>query len=197
LDYDDRLGIEEKKQYLHTIDMSSDRMNELVSNLLEMSRLDAGMLKLDKQLSDVSQIVQQAATEAQVRAHGHVIVTKVQKKLPPADIDAGRIRQVIDNMLDNAVKYSETGTTVTIQATQDDLNLMIKITDQGIGIPADDLENVFDRMYRVEHGLVMRAGGAGLGLSISKGIVEAHGGRIWIESEEGKGSTCIFTLPLE
>ncbi|MFC2028184.1 PAS domain S-box protein, partial [Chloroflexota bacterium] len=197
MDYDDRLEREEKIQYLHTINTSSDRMNELVSNLLEMSRLDAGMLKLDKQPSDVSLLVQQAATEAKVRAHGHVIVTKVQKKLPTVYIDAGRIRQVLDNMLDNAVKYSGLGTTVTVRATHDDSNLIIKISDQGIGVPVDDLENVFDRMYRVEHGLVMRAGGAGLGLSISKGIVEAHGGRIWIESEEGKGSTCIFTLPLQ
>ncbi|MBT4512880.1 MAG: PAS domain S-box protein [Chloroflexi bacterium] len=197
LDYDERLDHDEKKQYLGIIDASSDRMNELVSNILEMSRLDAGMLRLDKRYTDVSQLVQDAAPDAQVRAPGHVIISRVSGELPRVNIDAKRIRQVMDNILDNATKYSDKGTTVVMRAEQADSELLISVVDQGIGIPADEVEKVFERMYRVDHHRTGRVGGAGLGLSICKGIVEAHGGRIWMDSEEGKGNTCTFSLPLQ
>ena len=86
---------------------------------------------------------------------------------------------------------------VKIQASHNNFEMVIKVSDQGIGIPADQLEKVFERMYRVEHPSVERVGGTGLGLSICKGIVEAHGGSIWIESPDGNGTVCIFTLPLD
>ena len=113
------------------------------------------------------------------------------------NIDAKRIRQVLDNLIDNAIKYSETGTAVMVRAETKTQELEISVIDQGRGIPATDIDRVFDRMYRIEQRLAQDPGGMGLGLSLCKGLVEAHDGRIWVESEEGKGSILFFTLPLD
>ena len=114
-------------------------------------------------------------------------------------VDARRVRQVVDNLIDNAIKYSEKGTKICVQARRTGAELLLSVTDQGIGIPAEDAERIFDRMYRIEQRLAMEQeiGGAGLGLAICKGLVEAHGGRIWVDSHLGKGSTFYFTLPLD
>ena len=112
-------------------------------------------------------------------------------------IDAKRIRQVLANLIDNAIKYSKTGTEVTIRIQGNPNDIVFSVNDQGPGIPKEYLERVFDRMYRVEHEQhPNQASGIGLGLSICKGLVEAHGGNIWIESEVGKGTSCFFTIPL-
>ena len=113
------------------------------------------------------------------------------------NIDARRIRQVLDNLIDNAIKYSKEATKVVIEARQEGQELLISIADQGVGIPADELTRVFDRMYRIEQRLTPEIGGVGLGLAICKGLVEAHDGRIWVESKLRKGSTFYFTLPIE
>jgi len=111
-------------------------------------------------------------------------------------VDARRIRQVMDNLLDNACKYSEEGTEIMLVAKPAGRQLLISVADQGVGIPAGEVERVFDRMYRIEQRLTPEVSGMGLGLAICKGLVEAHGGRIWMVSEEGKGSKFSFTLPL-
>ena len=111
-------------------------------------------------------------------------------------IDAQRIRQVVDNLINNAIKYSSPKTKVMVSAAQKGAELFISVTDQGAGISEDDLPKIFDSMYRVDSALNIRVGGVGLGLSICKGLVEEHGGRIWAESEVGKGSTFFFTLPV-
>ncbi len=135
--------------------------------------------------------------EAQLRAHEHNIVSHGRNKLPRLNIDAKRIREVLDNLIDNAVKYSGQGTEVMVSARRTRQKLLISVADQGIGIPSDELEKVFDRMYRIEQRLAPQTGGIGLGLPICKGLVKAHGGRIWVESEVGKGSTFYFTLPIK
>ena len=117
-------------------------------------------------------------------------------ELPRLCIDVKRVRQVLDNLLDNAVRYSAEGTEVTVTAQRQQDELVVSIADQGMGIPATDLDRLFDRMFHVEQRTTADAAGAGLGLAICRGLVEAHGGRIWIESEEGSGSTFFFTLPL-
>ena len=161
-----------------------------------MSRLQAGLLKLEKAPTNVSKLMRETVAEGSLRSPRHQIVQKRANRLPMVNIDAKRIRQVLDDLIDNAIKYSRKGTRVTIRTRQQGAELVISVNDQGIGIPAKELERVFDRMYRIEQRLATNTRGAGLGLAICKGLVEAHGGRIWIESEEGKGSTCYFTLPL-
>jgi len=197
LDYDRRLRQAEKSQYLESIDRATDRLTELVDGLLDMSRLEAGLLRLDKQPTSVSKPIQETVAEAKLRAPNHEIVTDLAKRLPRVNMDARRVRQVLDNLIDNACKYSKAGTEVVVSARRVGPEMLISVADQGIGIPNEELTMVFDRMYRIEQRLTPEIRGAGLGLAICKGLVEAHGGRIWLESELGKGSTFHFTLPTE
>jgi PAS domain S-box-containing protein len=196
LDYDRRLRREEKREHLQAVDKATDRLTELVDQLLEMSRLEAGLLKMEKTPTSISPLIREAVTEARLRAPKHRITFDIGKRLPKINVDAKRIRQVLDNLLDNAVKYSREGTSVVVQAQRVGSELQISVIDQGIGIPPEEMGRLFERMYRIEQRLTQRIGGFGLGLSISKGLVEAHGGHIWVESEAGKGSKFTFALPL-
>jgi PAS domain S-box-containing protein len=196
LDYFHKLSSDEKKDYLKSIDHSTDRLAKLVDNLLDTSRMEAGLLKLQKAPSSISKLIQEVSAEACVRANKHNISIMLGKRLPEVNIDAKRIRQVLDNLIDNAIKYSPPRTEILISARQAGWELVISVADQGPGIPTDELTKVFDRMYRIEQRLTPGVDGIGLGLSICRRLVEAHGGRIWAESENGKGSTFRFTLPI-
>lgn len=195
IDYEDRLDPIEKRQDLEAIDRAADRLTELVDNLLDMSRLEAGMLKLYKVPTDLAQLIQGVVTEARVRALDHTILLEIKGELPALCIDVRRIHQVLDNLIDNAIKYSPQATEVVVSVRQEGRELLVSVADQGEGIPAEELSKVFDRMYRIENKLTPGVAGIGLGLALAKGMVEAHGGRIWVESELGKGSTFFFTLP--
>ena len=197
LDYDQRLGPEEKRECLQSIDRATDRLTELVDRLLDVSRLEAGLLRLNKRPASISKLMEESVAEAKLRAPSNKIALKLPKRLPRLDVDARRIRQVVDNIIDNAIKYSEKGTSIVIEAHRVGLELQVSIADQGTGIAPENLERVFDPMYCLEKRLNPEIGGAGLGLALCKGLVQAHGGRIWAESELGKGSTFYFALPIE
>ena len=197
LDYNRKLRREQKQESLAAIDKSTDRLTELVDHLLDMSRLEAGLLKLNKVLTDVSGIIQAAVYEANLRAPGYQIGLKLEEVLPKVNIDGRRIRQVLDNLLDNSIKYSQQGSKIMVEAWRDGTKLVVSVADQGIGIPAKEFDKVFDRMYRIEHRMSQDPGGMGLGLALCKALVEGHGGRIWVESEVGKGSTFYFSLPIK
>jgi signal transduction histidine kinase len=113
-----------------------------------------------------------------------------------AAVDPKRIEQVLRNLLSNAIKYSPDGGTIAVGGRGDDVQLLVWVRDQGMGVPAEHLERVFERFYRVENEVTQRVRGAGLGLAVCRGIVEAHGGRIWAESAFGVGSTFYFSLPV-
>jgi len=196
VEYGRRLRSADKRGYLESIDKAADRLTELVDHLLDLSRLEAGLLRLDKQPSHISTLVEETVAEAELRAPNRQIVLKSTDHLPMVNIDVTRIRQVLDNLIDNAVKYSGEETAVVLETRQTGAELHVSVTDEGVGIPAIDLARVFDRMYRIEQRLTPGIGGAGLGLAICKGLVEAHGGRIWVESEPAKGSRFCFSLPL-
>jgi PAS domain S-box-containing protein len=196
LDYEDKLEQDEKHEYVESIDKATSRLVDLVNHILDMSRLDSGLLQLERTSASIARLIREAAAEARLRAPGHTIELNLATGLPRVRIDTKRIRQVLDNILDNAIKYSEEGTEIVISAERQDKEMLVSISDQGIGIPAEDLDKVFDRMYRAEHRTGQERGGVGLGLAICRGLVEAHGGNIWIESEEGKGTTVFFKLPL-
>lgn len=197
LNYDARLPVHSRRQYLAAIDSAADQLMALINQLLEMSRLEAGITKLKKAPTNVCELIRDTAREFRVRSRLHRLALDLPKRETIADIDGRSIRQVLDNLLDNAVKYSPEGTTVTIRLQRRRREVLLGVVDEGRGIPPEHLERVFERMYRVESEPGSeRVGGLGLGLAIAKGLVEAHGGRIWMESEPGKGSTCWFTLPL-
>jgi signal transduction histidine kinase len=196
IDYDRKLKRNEKRDYLETIDKNADRLTELIEQLLEMSRLGAGMLTIDRAPTTIQKMCREVIAEAQVRSPTHRFTLDLPRKSPRVNIDARRIRQVLDNLINNSVKHSQAGTEVTVAARRAGGELLFTVTDQGIGIPEKDQSRVFEPMFRSRPRPTSGGGGAGLGLSICKGLVEAHGGRIWIESEEGKGTRCFFTLPL-
>jgi PAS domain S-box-containing protein len=196
LDYFSKLTSDETKEYLKSIDNSTDRLGKLVDNLLDTSRLEAGLLNLEKATVSLTQLIQKVAAEANIRDDQHRVLIAESKKLPRVNIDAKRIRQVLDNLIDNATKYSPPGTEIEISAEQCDKELIIGVTDHGPGIPAEELTNIFDRMYRIEQRVYSGVNGMGLGLYICQKLVTAHGGRIWAESTMGQGSTIKFTLPI-
>jgi two-component system sensor histidine kinase KdpD len=196
LDYDKRLGVKEKREYLETIDKNTDRMVELIEQLLEMSRLGSGILSIKKSPTDVINLCQSVINEARVRSSEHKFVLDLPKKLPLVNIDDRRIRQVLDNVLDNAVKFSDDDTEITLSVRKLGKDMLFSVTDHGIGIPEKDLPRLFQRMFHTTQGHKADLAGAGLGLSICKGLVEAHGGKIWVESKEGVGTHCYFSLPI-
>ncbi len=197
LDYDQRLSPEEKRAHLGSIDRATDRLTGLVERILDVSHLEAGLIKLEKAPTSISKLVREVVDGARLRAPGHNMVLDLERRLPRMNVDAKRIRQVLDNIIDNATRYSKEGTAVVVSARRTGQGVLVSVTDQGGGIPAGDLERVFERMYRTEEKPTAGVGGVGLGLAICKGLVEAHGGQIWVESRAGEGSTFYLTLPKE
>ena len=196
LDYYERLNQKEKREFLKTIDLAADRLLELIDQLLDMSQLETGILTIENKPTDISSLIQDVVREAQVRSDGHRLQMDMPGNLPRLDIDARRIRQVMENLISNAVKYSKENTEIKIVARRDIHELMISVADQGIGISPEELPRVFDRFFRSRKSQVQVLKGVGLGLCICKKLIEAQGGKIWIESEEGRGTTCYFTLPI-
>jgi signal transduction histidine kinase len=180
---------------LENIRMNTSRLLGLVSQLLDLGKLKAGKLQLDVELTDVVAVIHGAVDEIRPWVEDrslHLTIT-VSDSIPKLPLDAKRIHQVLVNLLANAVHFSKAAGLITLTAEVADQHLVVKVSDTGIGIPAHLQATVFDE-YEQAHG---DRGGTGLGLSIVKAFVLAHGGRVWVESEEGKGSCFAFTLPLE
>ncbi len=183
-------------EFLCIIDEESDRLSELIGNLLDMSRVEAGTLRMEAQPTDLSLIVDETVAEFRMMTRDHRIQVELPSSLPLVLADPRRIRQVLRNLVENAVKYSPRGgaVNVTVQTGMD--RVQVSVADQGIGLEPQHLDRIFDRFYQVDSASTRQVGGSGLGLSISRAIIEAHGGEIWVESEPGVGSTFHFTLPL-
>jgi signal transduction histidine kinase len=139
----------------------------------------------------------QSASDTLFRiAEHHSLQLVVPDDLPQVYIDEMRIMQVLANLVENAVKFSEKGSRIRIEAAPARNNVIVTVSDEGIGIPAELLDKVFDRFYQAEHIVINSQKGSGLGLSICKGIITAHGGKIWVESKQGEGSRFSFSLPI-
>lgn len=170
------------------------RLNRLVANLLDMTRLEAGMIHLKREPCDLQDLIGSALSRQAERLAKRVLQVEVAEALPMVALDFVLMNQVLINLLDNAVKYSPPGTTIHVEARLDPEGVRISVEDDGMGIPPEDLEHVFDKFFRVQR----RDGvsGTGLGLSICKGIVEAHDGRIWAENLPGGGTAVRLVLPV-
>ena len=169
----------------------------LVEDLQELTLADAGQLTLIRQSADVADIARRAAAAAQppAEARGLTIETDLPSQPAMAEVDPERIGQVLRNLLSNATTHTSEGGRIIVGLTDEDHELSVTVADTGAGIPPEDLPYVFERFYRVDRSRVRATGGAGLGLTIAKRMVEAHGGTISVESELGKGSRFTFTLP--
>ncbi|MCL7451544.1 MAG: ATP-binding protein [Anaerolineae bacterium] len=185
-----------RREFLSIIDEESDRLSELIGNLLDMSRIEAGELPVEPEPMDLVPMIQETAAEFQMMTRDH----QFQLRLPPRAslvmADPRRTRQVLRNLVENAVKYSPGGGSICITAVPGEEMLVVSVADEGIGIESGQLAHVFDRFYQVDSASTRKVGGSGLGLSISKAIVEAQEGAIWADSEPGVGSTFHFSLPL-
>lgn len=186
-------------QFLNIIDIEADRMNRLVKDLLQLSRLDYKQEKWNKKESNLISLLKSAVTKVELTAknknqHLNYIFDDSQKIMTVIDKDG--IEQVLLNVLSNAIKYTQIGGRIDIDALQAGKNAQLIITDNGMGIPENELSRVFERFFRVDRARSRAMGGTGLGLAISKQIVEEHNGSIELESKEGKGTKVIITLPL-
>ena len=184
----------DRNDLLTAIDEEVERMNQLITNLLDLSRIEAGALRLDLAVYDPDELVQAAVERAGTLLTHHKLVVDVPADLPPVEADFVKIVQVLVNLLQNAAKYSPVGSSISVHGREDAHTLQIGVADEGIGIDPDHLERIFDKFYRVED--PTRPLGAGIGLAICKGYISAHNGRIWAERRADVGSSLCFTLPL-
>ncbi|MGB8647812.1 MAG: ATP-binding protein [Anaerolineae bacterium] len=193
LDGEAQLGPPAQKDLLLTIQEEAGRLNRLVANLLNMTRLESGSLKPQRDWHSVEEVI--GAALAYANLDGREVELQIAPDLPLATFDFVLIQQVLLNLLDNAVKFSPPGPPLEIRAGQAGTLLSIGVADRGVGIPEEELVHVFDKFYRAPK--TTHIPGTGLGLSICKGIVEAHHGTIHAERRDGGGTCVIFTLPLD
>ena len=184
------------REGLQIIEEEADRLTRLIDNLLDASRIQAGGLKLEFEEVDLRDLIQRVVEGFQVQTAAHTITIDVPADLPPVWADPERVRQILDNLLSNAIKYSPQGGNIRVGAWADTDQVTVYVADEGIGIPEEEQPYLFERFYRVDSSLRRKTKGAGLGLFLAKALVEAHGGRIWVHSKPGEGSTFFFTLPV-
>ncbi len=196
---------DDRRELLESIDTSADRLNRLVSNLLDLSRLEAGVALPEKQWQLIGDVVATVLDRLDLtgQLHGRTIDVDMPGDLPLVLMDHVQIEQVLTNLIENALKYSIATSPVRIvgRVTEAPRELRVSVIDQGIGIPPHELDAIFGKFYRVQQVHLPWASarppvGTGLGLAICAAIVQAHGGRIWAESTPGEGSTLTFTLPI-
>ncbi|MBM3127722.1 MAG: PAS domain-containing protein [Chloroflexi bacterium] len=184
-----------QRDFLRIIEEETDRLTEIIDNLLDMSQIEAGALRVAKEPTAVRQLIRAVVDEMRMRTEAHYFVVDLPAELPRVLIDPRRIRQVLTNLIGNAIKYSAKGQ-ITIACEVENDRVVVSVSDQGEGIPPQYLDKVFERFFQVDGASTRRVGGSGLGLAIARGIIEAHDGKIWVERATGQGSTFRFTLPL-
>ena len=185
---------EARRSFAVAIENEADRLNRLVGNLLDMSRIEGGALKPEKEWYPVDELIHDVLGHMQTLLRDRTVVTDLPEDMPPVELDYLQIDQVLTNLLENAVHYTPPETPIEISAHVEGEEMVISVADRGPGVPAVDLERIFDKFYRVLG--TQRTTGSGLGLAVCKGLVEAHGGRIWAENRDGGGAVFRFTLPI-
>jgi PAS domain S-box-containing protein len=185
-----------RQEFLNIIKEESDKLSTLINRLLNLSRLEIGKVKLKKEKIDLVAVIREviASFGTQARLKELTLIGELPKNLPPIYADPENIKEVLAQLLDNSIKYTEKEGTIRVSVRDQDRNILVSVADTGVGIPGDMLPHIFDMFYKVERP-AEQAEGIGMGMALVKYIVEAHGGRIKAESEVGKGSEFIITLP--
>ncbi|WHX40615.1 cell wall metabolism sensor histidine kinase WalK [Mesobacillus sp. AQ2] len=184
--------------FLETTRGETERMIRLVNDLLQLSKLDSVDYRLSKEWVDFPVFFNRIIDRFEMTKEQNVaFVRELPSEAIFVEIDEDKITQVLDNIISNAMKYSPEGGTITFKVKELDDQIVASISDEGVGIPKDNLDKIFDRFYRVDKARTRKLGGTGLGLAIAKEMVNAHGGKIWADSVEGKGTTVQFTLPYD
>ena len=185
---------EEQRDFARAIEEDAEYLDRLVSNLLDLSRIEAGALRPDKDWHDIASLIDDVLGRLRPVTARHNIALDVPEGLPPVLLDYVEIGDVLVNLIENATKYAPAGTEIRVSAQQVGTELRVEVADRGRDIAAQDLVRLFDRFYRVRKAEA-RPKGMGLGLAVAKGLIEAHGGRIWAENRDGGGNRFILALP--
>jgi two-component system sensor histidine kinase KdpD len=188
---------EEREQFHDAIEQEVKRLDRLVGELLDLSRIDGGHLVLQRQYHPIDALIDDVLGRLRQQTAAHQIRVDAPEDLPPVSVDYLRIDQVLSNVIENAVRYAPAGTLVEVSARVSDGAIRVEITDEGPGIAAEDREAVFTPFRRLQRAGRTPTKGAGLGLAIARRLVEAHGGRIWVEPGPGRGARFVITLPVE
>ena len=185
------------RRFLEIIRDHATRLARLTDDLLKLARIEAGKLEVEFFAVGLMELIERCAETTLLKASRKQITLEIDvpPDLPAVRGDAGLLRDVLQNLLDNAIQYTPQGGRIRVTADANDREAVVTVADTGIGIPLADQERIFERFYRVDAARSREAGGTGLGLSIAKHIVEAHGGRLWVESEVGDGSKFSFSIP--
>jgi two-component system, OmpR family, sensor histidine kinase KdpD len=191
LDPGSALGEEEKKELYALVDLQTDRLSRLVASLLDMTRLEAGVLQVNRSARRVADLVREAMESLATVLDGRPVDLHVPDRLPEVSVDQLLVGQVLTNLLENADRHAPAGSAITVEAESKGESVRLSVTDRGPGVPAGDRESVFESFVRFDTG-----GRAGLGLALAKTFVDAHGGRIWVEDAESGGARFVFTLPV-
>jgi len=186
------------RRFLEIIREHAARLARLTDDLLKLARIEAGKLEVQFGPVQLAEVIERCAETAQLKANRKQITLEVEvpPNLPAVHGDASLLRDVVQNLLDNAIQYTPEGGRVRVSATAGPREAVVTVDDTGMGIPLAEQERIFERFYRVDVARSREAGGTGLGLSIAKHIVEAHGGRLWVQSEVGRGSKFSFSVSL-
>jgi len=180
------------------IEVETGHLTQMVNELLDLSRIESGTVQLLLDDVDMVKVVRSTAERLRLFAErqGLRIAVETPERVSPVRGDEDRLGQVLVNLLHNAVKFSPSGGEILVELREEPGLLTVSVRDPGVGVPRADLARIFERFYKVDRARVRGRGGTGLGLSIAKHVIESHGGRIWVESEEGSGSTFSFTIPV-
>jgi two-component system phosphate regulon sensor histidine kinase PhoR len=191
------MPLEDRDRFLQTIQRHTERLNSLLEDLLALSRLESINPGLRRESTALADLLTNLIDDIRGRsvASEHVISFAIDPAIGLMLVDPLKITQICENLLDNALKYTPRGSRIEVSARLRSDETEVCVRDNGAGIPAADLPHIFERFYRVDKGRSREKGGTGLGLSIVKHIVQLHGGRVWVESELGKGTAFFFTLP--
>jgi PAS domain S-box-containing protein len=192
---DEVTSLDEMREFSADINREAERLNRMINEVLDLDRIESGRVTLHREPVDLGALASEVVGRTAPRVSGHRLLLRLDPSAPSIDGDRDRLTQVVVNLLDNAVKYSPDGGEVTVGVESEGASAHLWVRDQGMGIPAEALESVFERYTRVESGRHRAIHGTGLGLPIVRQIVELHGGRIWAESVPGAGSTFHVTLP--
>lgn len=187
---------ETRQEFLRVVEEETDRLTRLISDLLDMSKIESGRMELNKREFDLAELVRIVCEKLRSQADKHRISIHLESRSLPVYADADKIEQVLVNLIDNAIKYSPQGGDVEVTLKVHRREAELVVTDHGVGIPEEHLPHIFEKFHRVDNRATREIYGTGLGLFVSKSIVEAHDGAIWAESVLGEGSTFHFTLPL-
>jgi PAS domain S-box-containing protein len=185
---------EKSRRHLAVVERSATEMERLISDLLDVARIEGGTFALQRSTLDASTLIEETVEEfrSQARAKDVEVRCEVAEDVKAADGDPDRLVRVLSNLLSNALTFSPEGRHISVRAANDERAVRFSVKDSGVGIPENDLPNVFDRFWQADRA---SRTGAGLGLSICRGIVQAHGGRIWVASKANRGTTFYFTIP--